>query len=965
MEIAENSNKRLVVVLGMHRSGTSPITKSLELMGVGLGTELHPAGFDNPRGFWEDRECIEINDRLLRHLGSAYDRLGLAWDEVRTDSQVSELKLRAVQLISSRLVENGGVWGFKDPRTCRLFGFWNEVFLSLVCEVSFVIAVRNPASVAASLMARNSIAAEKVYFLWLQHVLAALSFTKGARWVVVDYDELLVNPYSQIVRISSKLGLPLPDRQSSLVRDFENNFLERGLRHTSFTEAELALDSRAPRMVTATYNLLHRLAKDQAALESSGVQDALNELNARLRETSPAFDYINVLEDERMGLWQAAAARDGQIVSLNQAAAERDGQIAILHQTVGKRDGQIVSLNQAVADRDGQIVSLNQAAAERDGQIASLHQTVGKRDGQIVSLNQAVADRDGQIVSLNQAVADRDGQIVSLNQAVADRDGQIVSLNQAVADRDGQIVSLNQAAAERDGQIASLHQTVGERDGQIVSLNQAVADRDGQIVSLNQAVADRDGQIGNLKQAVAERDGQIRNLSVTISEIFSSTSWKVTLPLRLTKKCFQYIPRLPRHAAGLIEDCIRFIYHQLPGSGHARRNVKGILFENVPFIFKGSKAYQAWASLYTSGVKVQPQITAYLDAAPKQCFDNTPDEYIRYRETPPPISSVKLLAFYLPQFHPIPENDLWWGKGFTEWANVTRATAQFQGHYQPHLPGELGFYDLRLIENQVRQIELARIYGISGFCYHYYWFGGKRLLERPLNQVLGNKEINFPFCICWANENWSRRWDGCDEDILVAQDYSPGYDLAFIRDLEPVLKDARYIRINNRPLIIVYRAELLPESIKTAECWRNYCRESGIGEIYLASTHSFEKRDPRDLGFDAAIEFPPNNTQPPTITHEMQLLNAEHRGIVYDYRFFTEQSRNYVKPPYKLFRGVFPTWDNEARKPGRGSTFHHSSPNAYSEWLENACKDTIERFDGDERIVFINAWNEWAEGCHL
>ena len=269
----EAKPQRLIVVLGMHRSGTSAITKSLELMGVGLGVNLHPAGFDNPTGFWEDRECIDINDELLNYFSSAYDRLNLAWNEVKVDAKISELRLKAVQLISRKLLESQGIWGFKDPRTCRLLNFWNDVFFAVGCEVSFVIAVRNPASVAASLKKRNSIPEEKSYFLWLQHVLPPLISLKDYRKVVVDYDEFLDNPYSQVVRISSSLGLPLPDSQSTLIKNFENNFLENRLRHTSFTEAALALDCRAPSMVAVTYNLLHRLAKDEVSLESSQVQD--------------------------------------------------------------------------------------------------------------------------------------------------------------------------------------------------------------------------------------------------------------------------------------------------------------------------------------------------------------------------------------------------------------------------------------------------------------------------------------------------------------------------------------------------------------------------------------------------------------------------------------------------------------------------------------------------------------------
>ncbi len=322
-----SGNRRLIVVLGMHRSGTSAITKSLELLGVGLGSDLHPAGADNPKGFWEDRECIEINDKLLKHLGSAYDRLDLAWNAIQADSQVSELKLKASQLINRKLLENNGLWGFKDPRTCRLLGFWNEVFLAVNCEVSLVIAVRNPASVVASLATRNHIPVEKAYFLWLQHVLPPLNFMRDARRVIVDYDELLANPYAQVARISARLGLPLADRQNPLVQNFENNYLENGLRHTRFTESEIALDSRASTMVAETYGLLHCLATDKESLENSIVKNTLDELNLRLRSASPAFDYINFLEDERKGIRQDAA-------NLKQAVAISDEKIAKLNQTV-------------------------------------------------------------------------------------------------------------------------------------------------------------------------------------------------------------------------------------------------------------------------------------------------------------------------------------------------------------------------------------------------------------------------------------------------------------------------------------------------------------------------------------------------------------------------------------------------------------------------------------------------------
>lgn len=306
------------------------------------------------------------------------------------------------------------------------------------------------------------------------------------------------------------------------------------------------------------------------------------------------------------------------------------------------------------------------------------------------------------------------------------------------------------------------------------------------------------------------------------------------------------------------------------------------------------------------------------------------------------------------------------GEGFTEWTNVRPAKPQFVGHYQPHIPGELGYYNLLDPAVMRRQVELAKLYGIGGFCFYFYWFGGKRLLETPIEKYLSNEELDFPFCLCWANENWTRRWDGLDDEILIAQEHSPEDDLAFIRYVARYMRDPRYIRIDGKPLLLVYRPSLLPSAKDTAQRWRTWCRNEGIGEIYLAYTQSFEIVDPAKYGFDAAIEFPPNMSSPPNITDRVVALKDDFSCSIYDWRVFVEHSKKYKRPKYKLFRGVCPSWDNTARRKNRGTVFLNSSPALYRQWLENAIRDTQNRFEkSDERLVFINAWNEWAEGAHL
>lgn len=331
-------------------------------------------------------------------------------------------------------------------------------------------------------------------------------------------------------------------------------------------------------------------------------------------------------------------------------------------------------------------------------------------------------------------------------------------------------------------------------------------------------------------------------------------------------------------------------------------------------------------------------------------------------------NALRTIAFYLPQYHPIPENNSWWGNGFTEWTNSTRARPNYEGHLQPRYPADLGYYDLRLTEVMKQQAELARRYGLSGFCYYYYSFDGKRLLETPLENMLMSGEPDFPFCLCWANENWTKRWDGHSKDVLMKQSYSEASATVIAQDLMRYCRASNYIKVDGRPLILIYRVSELPNPKRTITTWRNVARSEGIGEIMIASVESFglssQPEDPTVWGCDIAVEFPPHEmvASPPL---NVEKTNPDWTGTVHDYR---ELAINYMtrkEAGFKRLRSVLVGWDNTPRYRERSMILEKANPGGFQAWLEWTMQRTLEQNYGDERLVFINAWNEWCEGSYL
>ena len=396
----KSDSKKVIVVLGMHRGGTSAVARSLQVLGVGLGDNLYPPADDNPTGFWEDRDCIAINEELLSYVDSEYDRLGLAWDFDVADSSISHLYSRAIQLVSKNVVANQGSWGLKDPRICRLLGFWKEVFKASGCSVSYVIPVRDPVSVAESLEKRNRIPPEKSHLLWLQHMVPAILDSRNGDRVVISYDSLLDSPQEQLARIAGCLKIPFDENNNALLKDFSEKFLDSKLRHSVHTIDQISLDNRLPADALKAYRLLLRVAGDEVSLDSDEVHNTFAQIQANLKAYAPAFAYANLLEleVERLSPYQPVNDVDHQSASLTQNRNIGKVQLMI---TLAERDGQIADLTHTARELMVQVQQNQQARQALIVQSAENEQAAQAFVAQIQSLSSQITEQERVVQVLN------------------------------------------------------------------------------------------------------------------------------------------------------------------------------------------------------------------------------------------------------------------------------------------------------------------------------------------------------------------------------------------------------------------------------------------------------------------------------------------------------------------------------------------------------------------------------------
>jgi len=1045
-------NKKLIVVLGMHRSGTSVITRGLQVLGVNLGDTLYGAleGV-NDKGFWEDIDINVLDVEMLSAINSDWYHLA-AIDSIDVKTLHKQgYYHRAVELLRQKVC-SASIFGFKDPRVAKLLPFWKEVFSHCQFDVSYVIAVRHPLSVAKSLAERDGIEMEHSYLLWVGHVITSLTGSAGDKRMFVDYDRLMQSPERELKRIAKTLELEV---DTTALQIYKNDFLDETLRHTTYKLSDLLLDDTCPPLVYEIYAALLDVVSDRVKVNDPDFHDLIVQWSKEFDRLKSSLILADKFVIKTKSLGQAVDERDQvvvecnrQIDTLTQAVDERDQAIAERDQAIAERDGQIASLNDSIAEIRGSrswritaplrfvtttirkvfsvIFILPYILKKGGGLQSTFHKSVNviRKEGiagvkirlrramhqdTITEMDSVTLSKllvvphyiDPQLDSIAEELGTEVSVAIHLHLHYTEMLNEFASHLEAIhipydlyvsVPESSDLATINSelmAALPHAGEI--IVEPVPNRGKDIAPLIIQFGERLSQYEIIGHFHADKSPRNSDMADWCTDildlligPHGSCGGRVAHIVELLQSTA-KIVFPegrTELIKDCSGWSANYDL-AKQLLEKYTQFHIHDFPvvefpegpmfwARAECLKDFLGLPlnysdFPSEPMAGDGTLVHVLQRLILIFMSEYQGKYISIYKG------DSIRD--YRYYEEQQDYSSsiihsdIKVLSYYLPQFHPTPENDLWHGKGFTEWTKVRAANPLFDGHYQQHIPhSDIGYYLLDSPDVLRHQAELMRQAGVHGQVFYHYWFSGKLILEEPARLLLDNPDINMPFCFCWANENWTRRWDGNESEILLGQNYSTQDAQDFIQYLIPFFKDPRYIKIDDRPVLFVYRPSSIPNSQEYLDIWETECAKVGIKLPYVVAVLTRGASNPKDFGMDAGVERNLHDWTDGAVPEKKNtLLNYQPiNGSVLSYdevaNFYTEQKD--VKD-FTYFRSLVPIWDNTARYGSDAYVLHGSTPELFQEWLESTIAYTKSTLQPDRQFVLVNAWNEWAEGAHL
>jgi hypothetical protein len=960
---SDTADKPVLVITGMHRSATSLAAAVCQRAGLFIGDSLLGAAVGNPHGHYEDVEFLEFHKRVLRANGRCQDGL-FADGVVRVPSR---LRPEARTLIAKRKTV-GRPWGWKNPRTTLLLKFWRHE----LPQARFLFLFRSPWEVIDSLFRRGvheflQTNPALALAIWERYNREIRDFVRSHpdSCLLVEADRVVREPHSVVGNLRKKFGIDLVEKENDyregLFTSLENSPRAEFVRTCSPEAATLyaelqelagavsAGQAKRKTSMHAAKNLLQHGMLDWATVREqersiADLQRTLGdtlagqaqlagrseELDRQLRESQAALESSRQRSDALEAATGAAAQR---IADLEQECATHRDRVARLEDV----ERQIVESQAALESSRQRSDALEAAAGAAERKIADLERDQRERNEMFSHLRCRLEEQETNAARLT-------GDLYAVDQDRERLLTQVRELSAHVAEWQ----SYARAAAEDcdKEQKATMelrsHLLASREAGESMRAELASirAERD----SLQMRVAECEAEARDSRQRAESQAREMEHFFAEQRMILGSNSWRLTRPLRELRRWITHPGRRVSRYFGATAADGRSLHPEQPAQPVSRPDGEC-----------GHKAANAGEQLVRPASDAGTAALSGMTAASPSPARRTA------------VDPCRLIAFYLPQYHRIQENDDWWGPGFTEWTNVARGRSNFDGHYQPHVPRELGFYDLTQPDVMRRQAEMARLYGITGFCFYHYWFSGRRVLEKPLEQFLAS-DIELEFCICWANENWTRSWDGDTKTVLLEQKYEPGDAERFFRSVEHVLQDRRYIRVDGKPLLVVYRAKDIPKPKEVFATWRRLAREAGLGGLHIAVVDFYDISDPAEVDADSLVEFPPHKFNGPVNVPDVvpPITNPAFCGGILDYRKIIAQSVHKAAPAFTYFRGILPSWDNTARRQDSPTTIIHSTPEWYAKWLAYLRSYTRQHASNPGKaIIFVNAWNEWGEGCHL
>jgi hypothetical protein len=864
----ETLERVAILILGMHRTGTSALSGFIHLLGADAPGRIDSADHFNPKGYWESAAIREFNDRVLERTGSDWKDWGKSAAIISNEEEIELADIIAKEYGGSRL------FVIKDPRLCRIAPFILAALKRLSIEPRIVIPVRNPLESALSLFERDQMQIEEGLLLWLRHMLDAEKVSRDYRRCFVSFDHLLTDWRDVAQRIANALSVRWPVRSVDSDRRIDE-FLTRELRHHHVHDQALETRTEAHEWVSAVHEVLRKF--------SAGAEETTAALG-RLDEIRAEFDQVTRL------IRPVVRAASQQITEL-------ENRIAVLNAEVARR---IAEANADRSDLDATRVALARSEKELSAHSRLLDE-MRQQSARELILARIEIQREFRKRYLRSEAKRR-------------------SLGARLAKKLHLPRSTVSTSREREFRRAELIRSSGLFDPDWYLRQYPGVEKAG-----------IDPAIHYLRHGGNEGRDPSTHFS---SEIYRQRYLDVAEA--------GINPLVHFLEFGIYEGRRFEPSSSIPMSDSS--DVPGVLEPDIPVIADGR--------LTAEHLQFSRRGDRYEEFDPTILNGTAPD--------------VKLVAFYLPQFHAIPENDKFWGKGFTEWRQISRGLPRFPGHYQPRIPSDLGFYDLTSTSVLRQQVEMAKAAGIHGFGFYYYRFDGLRVLEKPLEGLLASPDIDMPFMLVWANENWTRTWDGMSGQMLLRQSYAREDETELLADLVRHFSDRRYIRIGDRPLFVIYQPRHVPDARATFARWRERWRdEFGLEPLFFMA-QTFGSEDPTAFGLDGAMEFPPHKLTSNLPGRPVpDAYSPAFTGRVVSYDDVVAASLNEVSPAFPLIKTIIPSWDNDARRPMRGTTIEGSTPGKYQNWLFELARRARANPVMGESIVAVNAWNEWAEGAYL